>query len=89
MVSAPGNGMRAEQTNAKPSQSQNSRVLGGGISAPVEAVADTTHGLDRRPHQALPEPTHADVDHVAAGVVVQPPDVMEQRISRRCCRACA
>src|SRR6188472_796754 len=81
MVSAPGNDhMRAEQTNAKPSQSQNSRVLPR-ISGPVEAVADTTYGLDRRPSQALPQPTHADVDHVAAGVVVQPPDVMEQLIS--------
>src|SRR4051795_11119684 len=80
MVSAPGNDhMRAEQTDAKPTQAQNSRVLPR-ISGSVEAVADTTHGLDRRPGQALPEPTHADVDHVAAGVVVKPPDVMEQLI---------
>src|SRR4029077_3966079 len=81
MVSAPGNvHMRAEQTNAKPSQSQNSRALVR-ISGPVEAVTDTTHGLDRRPRQALPEPTYADVDDVASGVVVQPPDVMEQLVT--------
>src|SRR6476659_348438 len=81
MVSAPGNDhMRAEQTDAKPTQRKNSRVLVR-ISGPVEAVADTTHGLDRRPRQALSEPTYADVDHIAAGVVVQPPDVMVQLIT--------
>src|SRR4051794_388631 len=81
MVSSPGIAhMSRQQTTASNSHGTSSRGSRR-MSGSDEAVAGAAHGLNRQVAQLPPQSADADLDHVAARVVVQTPDSTEQLLA--------
>src|SRR5580765_8449090 len=77
MVSQPGQRpMAARFATAKAPQASSTRLCRS------DSIARIPHRLDRRLRpELLPDPPHADLDHVRPGIEVVSPDVGEQALA--------